>query len=227
MGWGGGSVPRPTPSRNPAGGWWGWTPTNAGLRPASPTGHQRQLRTAPGLRPAHHGSATRRGGQTPQRVCAASGMRAVRVWAGGRRTPWAARAAPGLRPAHHGSATRRGRASAAGGAAGAGRRPGGGTRRVGWSAGCGRATTPPPRRCRVRRRPRRVPGEGAWWGLRRQMVGSCTRGERVSRTSPGCRVGAEERARWVPSGVTSELSPAERQPWWPAPTSCWRRRSCG
>lgn len=27
--------------------------------------------------------------------------------------------------------------------------------------------------------------------------------------------------------VTSELSPGERQPWWPAPTSCWRRRSCG
>ncbi len=27
--------------------------------------------------------------------------------------------------------------------------------------------------------------------------------------------------------VTSELSPGGWQPWWPAPTSCWRRRSCG
>lgn len=79
------------------------------------------------------------------------------------------------------------------------------------------------------------------------------RGERRPRTGSGVPVGSVvERARWVPSGdqvvrsvtpghkpvgvrpvpgTTSpglqELSPAGRQASTSAPTSCWRRRSCG
>ena len=88
---------------------------------------------------------------------------------------------------------------------------------------------PDPREPDTRRKPRSPSWGRTATGVQFKQCAPHPRGERRSACERGVpvRSGREGPLGSVPAIRSREFSPGGRQPWRPAPTSCWRRGSCG